>query len=75
MRALTPRFDRRPTSAVHQVPRVLVADVIDGLKPHRGRDEAVATCIDYFTANKDRMRYDRCRDRGLPVDSGAVESA
>ena len=52
-----------------------VACVIDGLKPHRDRDKAVASCIDYFEANKDRMRYDRCRERGLPVGSGVVESA
>ena len=32
-----------------------VARVIDGLKPHRDRDEAVAACIDCFEANKDRM--------------------
>ena len=32
-----------------------VARVIDDQKPHRGRDEAVAACIDYFKANKDRM--------------------
>ena len=52
-----------------------VARVIGDLKPHRDRDEAVAACIDYFEANKDRMRYDLCRERGLPVGSGVVESA
>ena len=52
-----------------------VACVIAGLKPHRDRDEAVAACIDYFEANKSRMRYDLCRERGLPVGSGVVESA
>ena len=52
-----------------------VACVIDGLKPHRDRDKAVAACIDYFEANRSRMRYDLCRERGLPVGSGVVESA
>ena len=32
-----------------------VACVIDGLKPHRDRDKAVAACIDYFEVNRDRM--------------------
>ena len=32
-----------------------VARVLDGPKPHRDRDEAVAACIDCFEANRDRM--------------------
>ena len=49
--------------------------VIAGLKPHRDRDEAVEACVRYMEANKDRMRYDVYRKRGLPVGSGVVESA
>ena len=49
--------------------------VIAGLKPHRDRDEAVEACVRYMEANKDRMRYDIYRKRGLPVGSGVVESA
>ena len=45
---------------------------VAGLKPHRHRDEA---CVRYMEANKDRMRCDACRKRGLPVGSGVVESA
>lgn len=30
-------------------------DIAD-LKPHRERDEAFATCIDYFKANNERIR-------------------
>ena len=52
-----------------------VARVIDDPEPHRGRDEAVATCIDQFGADTDRMRCDRSRKRGLQVGSGIVESA
>ena len=48
--------------------------VIAALKPYR-RFEAVAACIRYFKANRDRMRYDLYRKRGLPVGSGFVESA
>ena len=67
----TVRMDRfKERLAVGQV-----AQVIAELKPHRRRSEAVATCIDYFEANKDRMRYDLYRQRGLPVGSGLVKSA
>ena len=44
-------------------------------RPGHRRSEAVATCIRYYEANRDRMRYDLCRTRGLPVGSGIVESA
>jgi len=33
------------------------------------------TNLAYFVRNKDRMRYDRFRDRGLHIGSGVVESA
>ena len=49
--------------------------VIADLKPHRDRHEAVAACIRYYETNRDRMHYDLCRARGLPVGSGIVESA
>ena len=45
------------------------------LKPYRDRFEAVAVCIRYYEANRDRMRFDLCRARGPPVGSGIVESA
>ncbi len=45
------------------------------LKPHRDRSEAVADSIRTCEANRDRMRYDLCRTRRLPVGSGIVESA
>ena len=45
------------------------------LKPRRGRSKAVAVCIRTCEANRDRMRCDLCRKRGLPVGSGIVESA
>ena len=45
------------------------------LKRHRERDEAVEVCVRCTEANKDRMRYDVYRKRGLPVGSGVVESA
>ena len=37
--------------------------VITGLKPHCGRDEAVAACVGCFETNRDRMRHDLCRKR------------
>ena len=48
---------------------------VAALKRCRDRSEAVAACIRYYEANRDRMRYDLYRKRGLPVGSGFVESA
>ena len=52
-----------------------VDDVVADLKPHRDRSDDVEACIRYYEANRDRMRYDLCRTRGLPVGSGSVDSA
>ena len=41
---------------------------------HRDRFEAVAACIRTCEANRDRMRYNLCRTRGLPVGSGIVKA-
>ena len=49
--------------------------VIDALEPHRNRDEAVAKCVDYFAANRERMQYGRYRRQGMQIGSGVVESA
>ena len=48
---------------------------VAALKPYRDRSEDVAACIRYYKANRDRMRCDLYRKRGLPVGSGFVESA
>ena len=53
---------------------VVPVPVIAGVRPHRDRDEAVAACVRHQEASKDRMRYDLCRKRGLPVGSRVVES-
>ena len=47
---------------------------IVGVTTHRDRDEAVAACVRHPEASKDRMRYDLCRKRGLPVGPRVVES-
>ena len=52
-----------------------VARVIADLRPYRDRNKDVAKCIDYFEANKDRMRYDEYRARGLQIRSGQIESS
>ena len=49
--------------------------VIAAFTPHRHRDEAVANRIDYFTANKAQMQYDKYRQQGMQNGSGVVESA
>jgi len=51
-----------------------VARVIADLRPHRDRNGDVARCIDYFEANRERMRYDEYRARGMQIGSGQIES-
>lgn len=48
--------------------------VIADLRPHRDRNKDVAKCIDYFESNKERMRYDEYRARGMQIGSGQIES-
>lgn len=54
-----------------------VDSVILALKPLcRGRNaKAMATCIGYFTRNHGRFAYPRMHRLGLPMGSGAMESA
>ena len=51
-----------------------VHDVIAWLEPYRAQDQAVATCIDYYKRNQDRMRYDEYIKRGIQIGSGVIES-
>jgi len=51
-----------------------VETVIAELTPHRQQGDAIARCIDDYAANKDRMRYDDYRARGLQIGSGQIES-
>jgi len=51
-----------------------VAGVIADLRPHRDRSRDVARCIDYFEANRERMRHDEYRARGMQIGSGQIES-
>ena len=52
-----------------------VGRVIADLRPHRDRDRAVAKCIDCFESNRERMRYDEYRARGMQIGSGQIESS
>ncbi|MCY4305741.1 MAG: hypothetical protein OXC62_13335 [Aestuariivita sp.] len=51
-----------------------VAAVIAERTPHRHQGAAITRCIDYYDANKDRMRDDADRDRGLQIGSGQIKS-
>ena len=42
-----------------------VGSIVGELEPHHEVGEAVAKCIDYFKGNRERMRYDSCRKRGM----------
>jgi hypothetical protein len=51
-----------------------VIEAIQGLRVGR-RGKAVGQCIGYFQTHCERMRYADVRKQGLPMGSGAVESA
>ena len=78
VQAAAPDEDKR-TAWMERIRKQLDAGRVDlavaDLKPHRDRSEAVADCIRCCEANRDRMRYDLYRKRGLPVGAGIVESA
>ena len=52
-----------------------VASIIGKLEPYRERGEAVAKCIDYFKGNRERLRCDSYRKRGMQIGYGVVESS
>ena len=51
------------------------SSIVGELAPRRERGEAAAKCIDYFEKNKERMRCDSYRERGMRIGSGVVESS
>ena len=52
-----------------------VGRVIAELQPYRDWHKAVAKCIDYYASNRERMRYDEYRTRGMQIGSGQIESS
>ncbi len=48
--------------------------VVRELEPLSGRTGDVEACCRHFRNSPGRMRYDRCRDRGIQAGSGVVES-
>lgn len=54
-------------------------DAIAGLRRMRPRSDAVAELMyqlaHYLKAQKQRLHYDDCRAKGIPIGSGAIESA
>ncbi len=51
-----------------------VGRVIAELRPHRDRNRDVAKRIDCFEANRERMRHDGYRARGMQIGSGQIGS-
>ena len=50
-------------------------DLLDALGAHAGTCEAARKDVDYFSRNRERMRYPEFRARGLCVSTGVVEGA
>ena len=78
----TPQERRRCATWVHTLLDYLadgrVANVIqrlDKLKPRKKTTkEAMRKCLKYFRGHRTRMRYKWCRDKGMLIGSGAIES-
>lgn len=54
-----------------------VANVIQRLaklKPRKAAADVVRKCLKYFQTHRNRMRYRWCRDKGMLIGSGAIES-
>jgi len=51
-----------------------VLESIEALRVGR-RGKAIGRCLGYFSDHRDRMRYANYRSAGIPIGSGAVESA
>lgn len=49
-------------------------DLLEALAVHVGTNDEARKCLDYITANRDRMRYPEFRAQGLCVSSGVVEA-
>ncbi len=72
LRALVGRDDAhraRLAETKARLPDGKVGRVIAELRPHRDRNRDVARCIDRFEANRERMRCDECRARGMQIGS------
>ncbi|MGQ9854718.1 MAG: ISKra4 family transposase [Candidatus Oleimicrobiaceae bacterium] len=52
-----------------------ILDALRALSPPEGAAKEVRKAIDYFSEHRERMRYPEFIERGLPIGSGAVESA
>ncbi|MCY4461352.1 MAG: hypothetical protein OXC26_13310 [Albidovulum sp.] len=50
------------------------AKVIREIEPFSGRYKQVEACCRYYRNNIELMRYNHCRDQGMQIGSGGVES-
>ncbi|MCY3672297.1 MAG: ISKra4 family transposase [Alphaproteobacteria bacterium] len=66
--------DRRFAEVKADIEAGRAGKVVRELQPFSGRHKDVEDCCRYFQNNIERMRYDRCRDRGMQVGSGVVEA-
>jgi hypothetical protein len=63
------------TGKVKDVIREIRQRARDGTIRGTQKRKAAGKIADYYQKNRDRMRYDRYRRRGLPIGTGAVEGA
>jgi hypothetical protein len=49
-------------------------DLLDAIRSHAQKNDDARKNLDYFTRNRDRMRYPHFREQGLCVSTGVVEA-
>ncbi len=69
-----PERDRRFAEVRADTGAGRAGKVVRELEPFSGRTGDVEACCRHFRNSPGRMRYDRCRDRGIQVGSGVVEA-
>ena len=63
-----------PRSATAELDEGRLDDLLAALAAHATANEEARRCLDYVTANRERMRYPEFRAQGLCVSSGVVEA-
>jgi hypothetical protein len=67
---------KRPITELEARQDKTVCAQLDHRHPHRGPQtvqEKLQEHYDYFEKRRDLLRYKECRERGLPIGSGAIE--
>lgn len=68
-------FSKQKQALLTQGVRPVLQSIRQAMPRHQPLPEAVRIAVGYFSRNRHRMHYPHYRAQGLPIGSGAVESA